>query len=143
MNEQHAYTFVKYSDIPKNWHFCTLIIVNISVAPSRRSINFWYTKIHLKTLKTSVVTEIRSKVGVYVNYEKNNLLILLISTQKSYFCDNDAIYEVIMKKRLENDVITTDIKSAGIHLLNYHSLRPFQSFSCLDKSTGQFCRSWP
>ena len=36
------------------------------------------------------------------------MLILLISTQKPYFCDND--------------VITTDIKSAGIHLLNYNSL---------------------
>ena len=49
------------------------------------------------------------------------MLILLISTQKPYFCDND--------------VITTDIKSAGIHLLNYHSFRAIQSFSFLDKST--------
>ena len=46
------------------------------------------------------------------------MLILLFSTQKSYFCDNDAIYELfIMKNRLENDVITKDIKPAGIHLL--------------------------
>ena len=40
------------------------------------------------------------------------------------------------KNRLANDVITTDIKSAGIHFLNYHSLRPPQSFSFLDKSMG-------
>mgnify|MGYP003688546427 CR=1 FL=1 len=64
--------------------------------------------------------------------------ILLISTQKSYFFDNDTmtIYHVIMQEPLENDVITTDIKSAGIHLLNNHSLKPSQSFSFLDKSTG-------
>ena len=29
---------------------------------------------------------------------KNNMLILLISIQKSYFCDNDAIYDVIMQE---------------------------------------------
>ena len=33
LNEQHAYTVVQYSDIVENWHFRTLIIVNISVAP--------------------------------------------------------------------------------------------------------------
>ena len=37
------------------------------------------------------------------------------------------------KNQLENDVITTDIKSAVIHLLNYHSIRQTQSFSFLDK----------
>ena len=33
MIEQQAYTFVQFSDTAKKWHFCTLIIVNISVAP--------------------------------------------------------------------------------------------------------------
>ena len=34
LNQQHAYTFVQFSDIAKNWHFCILIIVSISVAPT-------------------------------------------------------------------------------------------------------------
>ena len=63
------------------------------------------------------------------------MLILPISTQKSYFCDNDAIYDVIMQ---ENDVKTTDIKSAGIHLLNDHFIRPSQSSSFFNKSTGSY-----
>ena len=29
---------------------------------------------------------------------ENNMLILPISTHKSYFCDNDAIYDVTMQK---------------------------------------------
>ena len=33
LNEHHAYTFVQSSDLAKNWHFCTLIIVKIFVAP--------------------------------------------------------------------------------------------------------------
>ena len=33
MHEQQAFTFVHFSDVAKNWHFRTLIIVNISVAP--------------------------------------------------------------------------------------------------------------
>ena len=64
------------------------------------------------------------------------MLNLVISTQMSYFCDIDAIYDVIMQEPVGNDVMTTDIKSVGIHLLNNHSLRPSQSFSFLDKSTG-------
>ena len=52
------------------------------------------------------------------------MLILLISKQKVYFCarENCVIY----------DVITTDMKSAGIHLLNCHSFRPTQPFLLLD-----------
>ena len=57
------------------------------------------------------------------------MLILLIPTQKLYFCDNDAF----MTEPVKNDVITTDTKSTGIHLLNNYSLRPSQSFSFLDK----------
>ena len=61
-----------------------------------------------------------------------------MSTQKLYFCNNDAIYEVIIKNQFENDVITTDMKAAGIHLLNYYSFRHTQQFSFLDKLTGPF-----
>ena len=42
------------------------------------------------------------------------------------------------KNRLENEVITPDIKSAGIRLLKYHSFRPTQSYLFLDKATGLF-----
>ena len=48
-------------------------------------------------------------------------------------------YEVIMQAPIKNDVITTDIAPAGIHLLNYQSLRHIvQPFSFLGKSTGPF-----
>ena len=50
--------------------------------------------------------------------------------------DSDALYDVIVQKPEENDVITTDMKSTGIHLLNDHSFRATQQFSILDKSTG-------
>ena len=33
LHEQQAYIFVQCSHIAKNWNFCTLIIINISVAP--------------------------------------------------------------------------------------------------------------
>ena len=42
------------------------------------------------------VSKIGSEVGAFVNYEKN-VLILLISPQKLYFGDDDAIYDVIIE----------------------------------------------
>ena len=39
-----------------------------------------------------------SEVGAYVNYEKKNVLILLISSQKLYFGDDDAIYDLIIQE---------------------------------------------
>ena len=47
-----------------------------------------------------MVKETGSEVGAYVNYEKNNILILLFSSQTLYFGEDDAIY----------DVITTEMK---------------------------------
>ena len=61
--------------------------------------------------------------------KKNNILILQISTQKFYFGDDDAIYNDIMQNQFENDAITTDMKSTGIHLLNYKSFRHTQPVS--------------
>ena len=49
----------------------------------------------------SVVTKIGSGVGVYVNYEKNNILIFIISKWKPYVADDDAIYDVIVKNSLK------------------------------------------
>ena len=45
-----------------------------------------------------MVTKIGSEVGAYVNYEKNNVLILLNQSQKLYFGDDDAIYNVILQE---------------------------------------------
>ena len=40
------------------------------------------------------------------------------------------------KLKNDYDVFTTDMKSAGIHLLKQYSFRHTQPFSFLDKSTG-------
>ena len=40
------------------------------------------------------------------------------------------------KNQLENDFITTDMKSAGIHFLNHQSFILTQPFSFLDQQTG-------
>ena len=64
----------------------------------------------------------------------NNIVILLIWTQKVYFSDDDAIYDVIIQEPVWK--WRHDMKSAGIHLLNYFSLRQTQPFSFLDKWTG-------
>ena len=45
-----------------------------------------------------VVTKIGSEVGGYVNYEKNTVLILLLSSQKLHFDDDEAIYDVIIQE---------------------------------------------
>ena len=55
---------------------------------------------------------------------------------KVVFGDDDAIHDIRLKKQFENDVITIEMKSAGIHLLNYQSFRHSQPFLFLDKSTG-------
>ena len=127
LNNRHMHLF-KF-----NWHFCTPIMVNISIPPPLDPKFFYAQRIFFKRSKR-VVTKIGSEVGAYVNYKKNNLLISLISSQKLYFGHDDAIYN--LKKLFENDVISTDMKSAGIHLLNQYSFRHTQPFSFLDKSTG-------
>ena len=43
-------------------------------------------------------TKIGSELGAYANYEKNNVLTLLISSQKLFFGDDDAIYDVIIQE---------------------------------------------
>ena len=72
-----------------------------------------------------------SQVGAYV---KHSMLIFLITTQKSYACDNDANYDVIMQEPVSK-LRHNHMKSAGIWLLNYYSFRPTQPFSFWDKST--------
>ena len=54
---------------------------------------------------------------------KNNLQIFLISTQKLYFVDNDAIFDIIR-----------DMKSAGIHLLNYQTYSTIWIFRQIDSA---------
>ena len=45
-----------------------------------------------------MVTKIGMEVGAYVNFEKNNVLILQFSSQKLYLGDGDAIYDVIIQE---------------------------------------------
>ena len=97
LNEQHAYKFFQSSDIAKDWHFCTLIIVNISVAPPLDPKTFDIKKNHLKTFLTSVVTKIRLEVGAYAKFEKITCNFANLNT-KVVFCDNHAIYDVIMQE---------------------------------------------
>ena len=133
MHEQQAYTFGQFSDLAKNWHLCihVPIIVNMSLPPPLDPKSFDIQRIFLKRSKR---LGYKNWIGGWGVCElcKNNVLSLLISTQKLYFGDNDAI----------SDVITTDMISAGIHLLNYLSLRHIQLFSFLDLSTGPICRLW-
>ena len=63
--------------------------------------------------------------------KKNNELMLLISTQKGAFSVMMTLFITF-----KNDVITTDMRSTGIHLLNNYSFRHNETFSFLDKSTG-------
>ena len=71
------------------------------------------------------------------------MLIYLISSQKSYFCDNDAIYDVIMMQ-----VSVRKWRHNKRHQINRENLLNYQSFilthpfSFLDNRQGQFCRSW-
>ena len=44
--------------------------------------------------------------------------------------------EWLWRRKFENEVITTGMKSAGIHLPNYYSFRHTQPCSYLDKLTG-------
>ena len=115
MNQQHAYTFVQFSDIAINWHFCIRIIVNIYVAPL----------LDPKTFdKRRFIFSNKNWLGgwgVWEIFRKQHVNFANFK-QKSYFCDNDAIFDVAMQNRLENDVITPNINSAGIHLLYYHSI---------------------
>ena len=128
MNQQHAYTFVQFSDIAKNWHFCTLIIVNISDAPLR----------DLKTFdKRRFICSNNNWFGCLGVLEilENSMLIFVISNKSRISVIMTLFMTSQCKNRLGNDVITPNINSAGIHLLYYQSFRPIQSFSFLDKST--------
>ena len=59
------------------------------------------------------------------------MLIVFIPTQKSFFDDDNAVY----------DFTTSGMKLAGINLVNNLSFRHAQQFSVLKKLTGscQFC----
>ena len=48
-----------------------------------------------------VVTKIGLEVGANVNYEKNKVLSLWISSQKLYFGHDDGIYDIIIQKPVE------------------------------------------
>ena len=104
LGEQQACTVVQLSDFVENCHFCIPTIVNISIPPSPDP----------KTL--------------YVNSEKNNVQIKLISIQRCFLVMMTLFMTSSMKNQFENDVITTDMKSARIRLLNYQSFNILNHF---------------
>ena len=68
LHEQQAFTYFQFSDLAKNWHLCTPVIVNILYPhPSIQKKVFIYKE---SFEKTSVVTKIGSEVGAYMNYDK-------------------------------------------------------------------------
>ena len=77
--------------------------------------------------QTDIPTDRPTVAKQYAPFFKGGIktLILLILTQKMYHGDNCAIHDLIMKKRVWNDVITTEMKSAVIHLLNFDPLRGY------------------
>ena len=63
-------------------------------------------------------------------------IIYLHEQQKHIHLFTDDFLNQLVQQQFENDVITTDTKSAWIHLLNYYSQLHTQPFSFLDKSTA-------
>lgn len=80
---------------------------------------------------------------MYVKHKKNHTLLFLISTHKLYLGDDYVTYDVTMQEPVGNESITTDMKSIGIHLLNYQPIRNTLPFSIVENQQGQFCRSLP
>ena len=96
-NEQQAYTFVKFSDIGKN---CILDIYHrqnfCCPTPSILKLLI-YEESYENTLNVCSNKNWIGSWGVCEIWEKT-MLILLISAQKSYFCHNDAIFDVIVQE---------------------------------------------
>ena len=86
LNRQHVYTFVQSSDIAKNWHFGTLIIVNtcISVAAPLDP----KTEIHHKTFLTPVVTKI--SLLNHFHFRRIDRAIFAVLNLALYVCFQDA-----------------------------------------------------
>ena len=71
-----------------------------------------------------------------MKYEKVTYSFCLFQNKSCILLMMTLFMTSLCKNLLENNVKTTDMKSAGIHFLNYQSFRPTQPFSFLDKSTG-------
>ena len=97
MNEQQAYIFVQFSDIVKNCIFAHLSS-SIFLLP-HPSIQKLLTNEESSEKDLNVCSNKHwiGGWGVYEIWEKS-MLILLISAQTSYFCDNDTIYDVIVQE---------------------------------------------
>ena len=100
LHEQQECTFVQFSylTLTNNWYLSPPIIINISVAdPSIKKKNWYMKKTYWNALN---VCSNKNWIGSWSVIEiwKNNMLILLFSTQKLYFGTDDAIYDVIMKE---------------------------------------------
>ena len=63
LHEQQAYTVVQLSDLAKNWHFCTPIIVNISIPQSLDPKTFDILRIFLKRFKHLWLQKLNRRLG--------------------------------------------------------------------------------
>ena len=72
-----------------------------------------------------------------------SMQILLFSTQKSYFCDNDVIYDVIMQEpvRKWRHNYKHEIRQGFIYWITT-LLDQLNHFYFKTYRQGQFCRSW-
>ena len=70
LHEQYVYTVVQFSDLAKNWQFCTPIIVNIVIHPPLDPKTFDIQRIVWNYSKRLWLQKIGFEVGAYVNYEK-------------------------------------------------------------------------
>ena len=67
------------------------------------------------------------------------MLNFLIKTQKLYFCDRNAFYDVIMQETVRKRRHNHRHEISRVHLLKYHSFRPTQQFSFQTNQQGLFC----
>ena len=61
--EQYAHAFVQFSDLAKNWHLCTPIIVNISIPPPLDPKIFDIKRIFLKRFKRALLPKLDPRCG--------------------------------------------------------------------------------
>ena len=134
MNKRHA--FVQFSYLAKNWHFCTPIInCQYFYTPTLDPKSFDIQRILWKCSKCLWLQKLDHRLGCMCIMKKS-LTNFGNSTQKFILM---MMTLFIIQEPVWNDVITTEMKSTGIHLLNYYSFKHIYSTI---KLTGPNCRSW-
>ena len=90
LHEQQAYPFVQVSDLAKNWHFCTPIIVNMSMPPPLDPKSFDIQRIFWKRSKRLWFQKSDRRLGRMWIMQKYHIYFANFSS-KGYFVDNDAV----------------------------------------------------